>query len=131
MICDLWGFTCESSCESVCENNAWITSMWNSRCFAIQWGLNTCESPCEVRIYMWKLVRNSMWKVCENMCERVDITSHPFHMYFTMQNVTRIWNMCVKCMWKVCEKRVKGVWKGCENKRIFTRFSPDISHTYS
>ena len=33
--------------------------------------------------------------------------SHPFHIYFTIQNFTSMWNMHVKCLWKVCEKHVK------------------------
>ena len=79
---------------------------------------------------MWKPVWNPMWSECENMCERDDVASHPFHIYFTMQNFTCTWNMCVKCMWKVCEKRVKNVWKECENRTFFTRFSHGVSHTY-
>ena len=91
---------------------------------------SVCENMCEfkyehvkflchsVRIYMWKPVWNPMWSVCENMCERVDIVSHPFQIYFTMQNFTCMWNMCVKSVWKC----VKNVWKECENKTIFTRF---------
>ena len=39
--------------------------------------------------------------------EKVDIISHPFHIYFTTQNFTSMRNMHVKCLWKVCEKHVK------------------------
>ena len=69
---------------------------------------------------MWKPVWNPMWSVCENMCERVDIVSHPFHIYFTTQNFTCMWNMCVKFMWKVCEKRVKREWKLDSFHTVFT-----------
>ena len=73
-----------------------------------------------VKFYMWKPEWNPMWSVCENMCERVDIISHPFHIYFTTQNFTCMWNMCVKFMWKVCEKRVKREWKLDSFHTVFT-----------
>lgn len=64
-----------------------------------------------MRCYIWKPVWYPMWTVCENMCERVNIVSHPFNVYFTKQNFTCMWNMYMKFMWKVCEKRLKRVWK--------------------
>ena len=80
----------------------WISSMWNSRSFAIQWGLNACESPCETPFEVYV-------KICVNL--HVSSILHTFHIYFTMQNFTCMWNMCVKFMWKGCEKCVKRVWK--------------------
>ena len=60
-------------------------------------------------------LRINMWNPCETLSEmyvkikseKVDIISHPFHIYFTIQNFTSMWNMHVKCLWKVCEKHVK------------------------
>ena len=82
--------------ENMCALH--VRSMWNS--FAIQWGFaceSLCETPCEVYV-----------KIC---VKGGDIVSHPFHIYFTMQNFTCMWNMCVK----FSEKCVKNVCKECEN----------------
>ena len=107
---------------SVCENNVWISGMWNSRCFAIHWGLSICVSPCETPCEVYENMCEFKWgftceSLCETpcevyvkMCERDDVASHPFHIYFTMQNFTCTWNMCemhVKSVWKTCEKCVK------------------------
>ena len=128
MICDLWGFTCESSGESVCENNVWITSMWNSRCFAIQWELNTCESPCEVYENMcefkWGFTCESL---CETPCEKYvkicvkGLTS--LHTLFTNISLCKISHACEICVWNACEKCVKNVWKESEKGVKIGEFS--------
>ena len=146
---DHWGFTCESSCETPCEVyvkicvNLHVSSMWNSRSFAIQWGLNACESPCETpfEVYVKICVNlhvSSMWNsfpiqwgfTCESLCETLcevyvkicvkGLTS--FHTLFTYISLCKISHACEISVWNSCEKCVKNVWKECENWTIFTRF---------
>ena len=121
----------------------WISSLWNSRFFAIQWGLNACESPCETpfEVYVKICVNlhvSSMWNsfaiqwgfTCESLCETPcevyvkicvkELTS--FHALFTYISLCKISHTCEICVWNSCEKCVKNAWKECENWRIFTRF---------
>ena len=109
---------------SVCENNVWISSMWNSRCFAIHWGLSTCESPCETPCEVYENMCEFKWGfTCESLCETPcevyvkicvkGLTS--FHTLFTYISLCKISHACeyvceihVK---RLCEKRVKRVWK--------------------
>ena len=121
----------------------WISSMWNSRFFAIQWGLNACESPCETpfEVYVKICVNlhvSSMWNsfaiqwgfTCESLCETScevyvkiyvkGLTS--FHTLFTYISLCKISHACEISVWNSCEKCVKNVWKECENWTIFTRF---------
>ena len=152
---DHWGFTCQSSCETHVKcmwKYVWISSMWNSRFFAIQWGLNACESPCETpfEVYVKICVNlhvSSMWNsfaiqwsfTCESLSETPcevfvkicvkGLTS--FHTLFTYILLRKISLACEICVWNSCEKCVKNVWKGSENWTVFTRFLHDVSHTYS
>ena len=116
---------------SVCENNVWISSMWNSRCFAIHWGLSTCESPCETPCEVYKNMCEFKWGfTCESLCETPcevyvkicvkELTS--FHALFTYISLCKISHTCEICVWNSCEKCVKNAWKECENWTIFTRF---------
>ena len=125
---------------SVCENNVWISSMWNSRCFAIQWGLSTCESPCETPCEVYEDMCECKWGfTCESLCETPcevyvkmcvkGLTS--FHTLFTYISLCKISHACEICVWNACEKCVKNMWKECENRTFFTRFSQGVSHTYS
>ena len=57
------------------------------------------ELTCETHVKPWV---KCMWKLSLKRS-----ISHPFHIYFTIQNFTSMWNMHVKCLWKVCEKHVK------------------------
>ena len=128
---------------SVCENNVWISSMWNSRCFAIQWGLSTCERPCETPCEVYENMCEFKWGfTCESLCETPcevyvkmcvkGLTSfHTLFTYISLCKISHACEICVKCMWKVCEKRVKNMWNECENRTFFTRFSHGVSHTYS
>ena len=104
MISDHWRFTCESSGETPCKVYVKIIrELLASQIIDVL--------PFNEDKYMSKPMWNPMWSVRKNMCETDDIASHPFHIYFTMQNFTCMWNMCVKCMWNECEKHVKRVWK--------------------
>ena len=121
----------------------WISSMWNSRFFAIQWGLNACESPCETPFEVYvnicvNLHVSSMWNsfaiqwgfTCESLCETSceayvkicvkGLTS--FDTLFTYIALCKISHACEISVWNSCEKCVKNVWKECENLTIFTLF---------
>ena len=121
----------------------WISSMWNSRSFAIQWGLNACESPCETpfEVYVKICVNlhvSSMWNsfpiqwgfTCESLretpCEvyvKICVKGLTlFHTLFTYISLCKISHACEISVWNSCEKCVKNVWKECENWTIFTRF---------
>ena len=119
-------------------NNVWIT-----RCFAIQWGLSTCESLCETPCEVYENMCEFKWGLtCERLCETPcevyvkmcvkGLTSfHTLFTYISLSKISHACEMCVKCMWKVCEKRVKNMRNKCENRTFFTRFSHGVSHTYS
>ena len=117
---------------SVCENNVWISSMWNSRCFAIHWGLSTCESPCETPCEVYENMCEFKWGLtCESLCETPcevyvkmcvkGLTS--FHTLFTYISLCKISHACEKCVWNACEKCVKNVWKTCEMSVKIGHFS--------
>ena len=72
------------------------SSPYCADCFPLIW-LFHWELTCETLSGMYVKIKS----------EKVDIISHPFHIYFTTQNFTSMWNMHVKCLWKVCEKHVK------------------------
>ena len=125
---------------SVCENNVWISSMWNSRCFAIHWGLSTCESPCETPCEVYENMCEFKWGfTCESLCETPcevyvkicvkGMTS--LHTLFTYISLCKISHACEICVWNACETSVKNMWKECENGTFFTRFLHGVSHTYS
>ena len=52
---------------------------------------------------MWKPVSNPCEVYVKNMCEGVDIVSHPFHIY----SLCKISHAREICMWNACEKSVK------------------------
>ena len=85
-------------------NNVWITG-----CFAIQWGLSTCESLCETPC-----------EVYVKMCVK-GLTS--FHTLFTYISLCKISHACEICVWNACEKCVKNVWKTCEKSVKIGHFS--------
>ena len=112
---------------SVCENNVWIT-----RCFAIQWGLSTCESPCETPCEVYENMCEFKWGLtCESLCETPcevyvkmcvkGLTS--FHTLFTYISLCKISHACEICVWNACEKCVKNVWKTCEKSVKIGHFS--------
>ena len=104
---------------SVCENNVSISSMWNSRCFAIQWGLNTCESPCESPCEVYENMCEFKWGfTCESLCETPcevyvkicvkGMTSlHSLFTHISLCKISHACEICVKTVWKTCEKSVK------------------------
>ena len=118
---------------SVCENNVWISSRWNSRCFAIHWGLSTCETRCEVYENMcefkWGFTCERLcetpWGVYVKMCVK-GMTS--LHTLFTHISLCKISHACEICVWNACEKCVKNVWKMSYFHTLFTHFS-DVFHT--
>ena len=146
MISDLWGFTCESSCETPCEvyvkiSYVWSTSMWNSRCFAIQWGLSTCESPCETPCEVYENMCEFKWGfTCESLCEspcevyvKICVKGMTLlHTLFTHISLCKISHACEICVWNACEKCVKNVWKECENRTFSLVFHMEFHiHTPS
>ena len=99
-------------------NNVWITG-----CFAIQWGLSTCESLCETPCEVYENMCEFKWGLtCESLCETPcevyvkmcvkGLTS--FHTLFTYISLCKISHACEICVWNACEKCVKNVWKTCE-----------------
>ena len=126
---------------SVCENNVWISSMWNSGCFAI---LNTCESPCETPCEVYENMCEFKWGfTCESLCEtpcevyvKICVKGMTLlHTLFTHISLCKISHACEISVWNACEKCVKNVWKTCEKSvkigHFFTRFSHGVSHRYS
>ena len=117
---------------SVCENNVWISSMWNSRCFSIQWGLSTCESPCETPCEVYEDMCECKWGFT---CESLRETPHEvyvkicvkgmtsLHTLFTYISLCKISHACEICVWNACEKCVKNVWKTCEKSVKTGHFS--------
>ena len=116
-------------------NNVWITG-----CFAIQWGLSTCESLCETPCEVYENMCEFKWGLtCESLCETPcevyvkmcvkGLTS--FHTLFTYISLCKISHACEMCVWNACETCVKNMWKECENGTFFTRFLHGVSHTYS
>ena len=117
---------------SVCENNVWISSMWNSRCFAIQWGLSTCESPCETPCEVYEDMCECKWGfTCESLCEtpcEVNVKicvkgMTSLHTLFTYISPCKISHAREICVWNACEKCVKDVWKMCEKSVKIGHFS--------
>ena len=117
---------------SVCENNVWISSMWNSRCFAIHLGLSTCESPCETPCEVYENMCEFKWGfTCESLCETPcevyvkicvrGMTS--LHTLFTYISLCKISHAREICLWNACEKCVKNVWKMCEKSVKIGHFS--------
>ena len=130
----------------------WISSMWNSRSFAIQWGLNACErtreTPFEVYVKICvnlrvSSMRNSVaiqWGfTCESLCETpcevyVKIYVKGLHHFTPFSPIFHYakFHMHVKC---ACEILVKSMWKTCETSVKIGQFSHvlshDVSHTYS
>ena len=73
-----------------------ISSLYCADCFPLIW------------LFHWELTFETLSGMFVKIkSEKVDIISHSFHIYFTIQNFTSMWNMHVKCLWKVCEKHVK------------------------
>ena len=117
---------------SVCENNVWISSMWNSRCFAIHWGLSTYESPCETPCEVYEDMCECKWAFT---CESLRETPHEvyvkicvkgmtsLHTLFTYISLCKISHACEICVWNACEKCVKNVWKTCEKSVKIGHFS--------
>ena len=122
----------------------WISSMWNSRFFAIQWGLNACESSCETpfEVYVKICVNlhvSTMWNsfaiqwgvtfesLCDTPCELYvkicvkGMTS--LHTLFTYISLCKISHAREICVWNACEKCVKNVWKMCEKSVKIGHFS--------
>ena len=89
-----------------------ISSPYCADCFPLIW-LFHWELTCETLSGMYVKIKS----------EKVDIISHPFHIYFTTQNFTSMWNMHVKMP-------VKSMWKTCENRPFITLFSHDF-HRYT
>ena len=117
---------------SVCENNVWISSMWNSRCFAIHWGLSTCESPCETPCEVYENMCEFKWGfTCESLCEtpcevyvKICVKGMTWlHTLFTYISLCKISHACEICVWNACEKCVKNVWKTCEMSVKIGHFS--------
>ena len=117
---------------SVCENNVWISSMWNSRCFAIQWGLSTCERPCETPCEVYENMCEFKWGfTCESLCEtpcEVNVKicvkgMTSLHTLFTYISLCKISHAREICVWNACEKCVKNVWKMCEKSVKIGHFS--------
>ena len=108
-------------------NNVWITG-----CFAIQWGLSTCESLCETPCEVYENMCEFKWGLtCESLCETPcevyvkmcvkGLTS--FHTLFTYISLCKISHAREICVWNACEKCVKNVWKTCEKSVKMGHFS--------
>ena len=98
-----WEFACEIQVKFVWRSMwNWIATHWEFACeicvkkhmklysYSLRICMWNCGEICvknQVKFYcksVWIYMWNSMWNAGENVCERVDITSHPFHTCFTM-----------------------------------------------
>ena len=135
---NVWGQATKVWVHAVCLLR--LCSMWNSRCFAFQWGLSTCESPCETPCEVYEDMCECKWGfTCESLCEtpcevyvKICVKGMTLlHTLFTYISLCKISHACEICVWNACEKCVKNVWKTCEKSVKIGHFSHGVSHTYS